>query len=44
MFLAGIQAKLGLDPRLKRSGVTHSGHVIVVYIINTPQVAAGVRH
>jgi hypothetical protein len=23
--LAGIQAKLGLDPRLKHSGVTNSG-------------------
>jgi hypothetical protein len=31
MFLAGIQAKFGLDPRLKHSGVTNSGHVIVVY-------------
>jgi hypothetical protein len=31
MFLAGIQAKLGLDPRLKHSGVTNSGHVILVY-------------
>ena len=31
MFLAGIQAKPGLDPRLKHSGVTNSGHVILVY-------------
>ena len=30
MFLAGIQAKLGLDPRFKHSGVTNSGHVIMV--------------
>ena len=28
MFLAGIQAKLGLDPRFKHSGVTNSGHII----------------
>jgi hypothetical protein len=30
MFLAGIQARLGLDPRLKHSGVTNSSHVIIV--------------
>jgi hypothetical protein len=31
MFLAGIQAKVGLASRLKHSAVTNSGHVIVVY-------------
>jgi hypothetical protein len=30
MFLAEIQAKFGLDPRLKHSGVTNSGSVIIM--------------
>ena len=40
MLLAGIQAKLGLDPGLKHSGVTTWGKVIRGPL-DTPQLAAG---
>src|SRR3990172_9951095 len=40
MLLAGIQANLGLDPRLKHSGVTTWGKVIRGPL-DTPQLAAG---
>jgi hypothetical protein len=40
MLLAGIQANLGLDPRLKHSGVTTWGKVIRGPL-DTPQLAEG---
>jgi hypothetical protein len=40
MLLAGIQAHLGLDPRLKHSGVTTLGKAIRGPL-DTPLLAAG---
>jgi hypothetical protein len=40
MFLAGIQANFGLDPRLKHSGVTTWGKIIRG-LFDIQQLAAG---